>query len=56
MLYQILDGVAHYHSQGFLLRDLKPQDLLMDFHYGYLKIGDYGLCGAYGDTAPSNVR
>ncbi|XP_028795344.1 uncharacterized protein LOC114750873 [Neltuma alba] len=55
LLYQILAAVAHYHSHGLLLRDLKPQDLLMDFRDGYLKLGDFGLYGAFGDPEPCDI-
>ena len=41
-LYQLLSGLAHCHAQGWLHRDLKPQNLLIDAH-GTLKMADFGL-------------
>lgn len=37
-----MQGVAHIHSKGYMFRDLKPENLLLDSH-GYLKITDYGF-------------
>lgn len=36
-----LDGLAHAHSQGFVHRDLKPQNVLL--HKGIARISDFGL-------------
>ena len=38
---QILEGVAYCHRQGYLHRDLKPQNILVDGDV--LKITDFGL-------------
>lgn len=36
-----LEGLAHAHSQGFVHRDLKPQNILL--HQGISRISDFGL-------------
>jgi len=41
-LYQLLQGVAFCHKHHILHRDLKPQNLLVNFDRE-LKIGDFGL-------------
>lgn len=47
LMYQLLRGVAHCHSNRVLHRDLKPQNLLLT-KYGELKLADFGLARAYG--------
>jgi RAC serine/threonine-protein kinase len=44
MLYaaEILLGIGHLHSLGFVYRDLKPENILVDAE-GHLKITDFGL-------------
>eukprot|EP00435_Cladocopium_sp_Y103_P011068 s4008_g2.t2 len=39
---QILEGVVHCHRQGYMHRDLKPQNILVDENCN-LKITDFGL-------------
>lgn len=42
-MYQLLKGVAHCHSHGVMHRDLKPQNILIDWDRGLVKIADLGL-------------
>eukprot|EP00439_Symbiodinium_sp_Y106_P030663 s1761_g3.t1 len=40
---QILEGVDCCHRSGFIHRDLKPQNILVDVKTGTLKVSDFGL-------------
>ncbi|GBG33411.1 Protein kinase, putative [Hondaea fermentalgiana] len=39
---EIAVGVGHMHSLGFIMRDLKPRNILLDSD-GHVKISDFGL-------------
>ncbi|KAF5821425.1 putative protein-serine/threonine kinase CMGC-RCK family [Helianthus annuus] len=41
MCFQILQGVAHIHRQGYVHRDLKPSNILVSKNA--IKIGDFGF-------------
>jgi len=41
MVSQVLEGLDHIHSHGFVHRDLKPENLLLNG--GSVKIADFGL-------------
>jgi serine/threonine protein kinase len=41
-MYQLLNGMAHCHMQGFLHRDVKPHNILVTDTL-QLKIADFGL-------------
>lgn len=51
MIYQLLAGINHIHLNGFIHRDLKPQNILI-FDGGLLKIGDLGLAVPYIQCEP----
>ena len=40
---EVISGIAHIHKCGYMYRDLKPENLMID-KYGYLKIVDFGFC------------
>lgn len=40
-MYQVLQGLAHMHKNGFFHRDMKPENLLL--LQGIVKIADFGL-------------
>ena len=42
MMRQLIDAVAHMHSFGFVHRDIKPGNVLLD-RYGRPKLADFGL-------------
>lgn len=47
-------GIGHLHSHNIVYRDLKPENLILDFE-GHIRITDFGLSkkGVEGDTAHS---
>ena len=47
--YQIINGVEYIHKQGFVNRDLKPENLLLTKEK-ILKIIDFGLCHNFNGT------
>jgi len=40
---EVISGLGYIHQQGYMYRDLKPENLMID-KYGYLKIVDFGFC------------
>eukprot|EP00940_MAST-03C_sp_MAST-3C-sp2_P000925 g925.t1 len=40
---EVIAGIGHIHECGYMYRDLKPENLMIDKH-GYLKIVDFGFC------------
>ncbi|XP_031551320.1 eIF-2-alpha kinase GCN2-like [Actinia tenebrosa] len=49
LLREIVEGLAHIHSQGIIHRDLKPVNLFLHAN-GQIKIGDFGLATTHGMT------
>ena len=44
IFYQIINGIAHLHSQGIFHRDIKPENILIDSDTLQVKIADFGCC------------
>lgn len=51
---QVAEGMAHMHAHGFLHRDLKSGNILVDTSYN-AKIGDFGLAGPPQPPAATGV-
>jgi serine/threonine protein kinase len=42
---QMIEAIAHLHSNGIAHRDIKPDNILMDDHYN-LRLADFGFAGS----------
>eukprot|EP00127_Corallochytrium_limacisporum_P005412 Clim_evm24s204 gene=Clim_evmTU24s204 len=51
---EIFSGIAYMHSIGFVHRDLKPDNILID-STGHLKVTDFGLASSFGISADSSL-
>ena len=43
IIAEIILAIEHLHSHGITYRDLKPENVLVDFR-GHIKLTDFGLC------------
>lgn len=53
LMKQILNGINYVHQSGYLHRDIKTANILLD-HFGIVKIADFGLARLYHGIPPSN--
>ena len=44
---QLMQGLAHLHTNALLHRDIKPANILLSRPYGHLKLADFGLTRVY---------
>ena len=47
LMFQILNGVSYCHSLAVLHRDIKPQNILINYKTEEVKITDFGLSRTY---------
>jgi serine/threonine-protein kinase len=57
MTIQALNGLAHAHAKGFVHRDVKPANLLLDGPKAkrVVKVADFGLARAYDESGVSGL-
>ena len=55
-LYKMLIGLDYTHSCGIIHRDIKPQNVLVDYKTRDVFIIDWGLADFYEPNKPMNVR
>ena len=52
IMIQILKGINYVHLNGYLHRDIKTANILLD-HFGIVKIADFGLARLYHGPPPT---
>ena len=53
LLQQLLSGINYIHQSGYLHRDIKTANILLD-HFGVVKIADFGLARLFHGPPPSS--
>ena len=54
LMQQILQGINYVHQSGYLHRDIKTANILLD-HFGIVKIADFGLARLFHGEPPATA-
>lgn len=52
---EIIMAISVVHSYGYIHRDIKPDNLLLD-NFGHIKLTDFGLCKKIDDVDKDDIR
>ena len=52
----VTEALAHAHAQGFIHRDVKPKNIMLDDHSGRTKLADMGLARAISDREAAEAE